>query len=226
MSFYTIKDLPESDRPREKLLKFGVENLTDSELLAIILRTGLKGKNVLDLSREILEYFGGIPGISRAHIKELVSFKGLGKTKAVTLLASFEIGRRALLGNGNSPKITSPEDVVNLIWPKVNNLPVEIFGIVTLNTKGKLISIHEITKGGMNFTSISPKEVFHPAVKDMAAAVILFHNHPSGDPTPSKEDIEVTKRILEGAYLLEIEVLDHIVLSSNSYFSFKKEGLL
>ncbi len=226
MSFYTIKELPESDRPREKLLKFGAENLTDSELLAILLRTGLKGKNVLDLSREVLNHFGGICGLSRAHVEELLSFRGLGRTKAVTLLAAFEVGRRALLTEDFSPKITSPEDVANLVWMKLKNLKVEVFGIVTLNTKGKLISVHEITKGGVNFTSISPKEVFYPAVKDVASAVILFHNHPSGDPTPSSEDIEVTKKLLNGASLLEIEILDHIIFGRSSYFSFKKEGLL
>ncbi|RUM41428.1 MAG: hypothetical protein DSY34_03785 [Desulfurobacterium sp.] len=226
MSLYTIKELPESDRPREKLLKFGAENLTDSELLAILLRTGLRGKNVLDLSREVLNHFGGIGGLSRAHVEELLSFKGLGKTKAITLLAAFEVGRRALLTEDSSPKVTSPEDVANLVWIKLKNLKVEVFGILTLNTKGKLISVHEITKGGTNFTSISPKEVFYPAVKDIASAVILFHNHPSGDPTPSGEDIEVTKKLLNGASLLEIEVLDHIIFGRSSYFSFKKEGLL
>ena len=226
MAFYKIKELPEADRPREKLLKFGAENLTDSELLAILLRTGLKGKNVLDLSRELLNHFGGISGLSRAHVEELLSFRGLGKAKAITLLAAFEVGRRALLTEDFSPKITSPEDVANLVWMKLKNLKVEVFGIVTLNTKGKLISVHEITKGGTNFTSISPKEVFYPAVKDVASAVILFHNHPSGDPTPSSEDIEVTRKLLNGASLLEIEVLDHIIFGRNSYFSFKKEGLL
>ncbi|GAB6077101.1 RadC family protein [Desulfurobacterium crinifex] len=226
MSLYTIKELPESDRPREKLLKFGAENLTDSELLAILLRTGLRGKNVLDLSREVLNHFGGIGGLSRAHVEELLSFKGLGKTKAITLLATFEVGRRALSTEDFSPKITSPEDVANLVWIKLKNLKVEVFGIVTLNTKGKLISVHEITKGGTNFTSISPKEVFYPAVKDIASAVILFHNHPSGDPTPSIEDMEVTRKLLNGASLLEIEVLDHIIFGRSSYFSFKREGLL
>ena len=136
------------------------------------------------------------------------------------------MGRRALLTEDFSPKITSPEDVANLVWVRLRDLNVEVFGIVTLNTKGKLISVHEITKGGVNFTSISPKEVFYPAVKDVASAVILFHNHPSGDPMPSGEDIEVTRKLLNGASLLEIEVLDHIVFGRSSYFSFKREGLL
>ncbi|MEO2068252.1 MAG: DNA repair protein RadC [Desulfurobacteriaceae bacterium] len=225
-SFYTIKELPETDRPREKLLRFGVENLTDSELLAILLRTGVKGKNAIELAREVLNCFNGLSGLLNASIKELLSFKGLGKTKAITLIAALELGKRVTFFRDFSTKITSPENVFKILLAKQIGLKVEVFGLLTLNSKGKLISIHEVTKGGSNFTSITPKEVFYPAIKDMAEAVILFHNHPSGDPTPSKEDIEITQKLLECASFLDIEILDHVILGKDSFFSFKKEGLL
>ena len=226
MAFYTIKELPESDRPREKLIKLGAENLSDSELLAIILRTGFKEKNALELARELLKHFKGLSGLLNAHLEELLSFKGLGEAKAVTLIAAFELGRRCLALERTPPKISSPEDVARILLLKYGRLKVEVFGIVTLNTKGRLISVHEVSKGGVNFTSVTPKEVFYPAVKDLASAVILFHNHPSGEVTPSREDIAVTERLIKAGKHLEIEVLDHIIFGSSQYLSFKKEGLL
>ncbi len=224
MSFYRVKDLPESDRPREKLLKLGAENLTDAEIIAILLRTGVKGKNVIDLAREILIHFKGIEGLSEASINELSRFKGLGKTKAITLKAAIEVGRRA--GKTKKKrKIDSPEAVATLL-DHLKYEKVEIFGTVTLNVKGEVINIHNITKGGANFSHISPKEVFHPAIKDLAVAVIFFHNHPSGDPTPSKEDIYITEKLIEAAKLLDIEILDHIIIGRDNFFSFKENNLL
>ncbi|SNR73432.1 RadC family protein [Desulfurobacterium atlanticum] len=224
MSFYTIKELPESDRPREKLLKLGAENLTDTELIAILLRTGTKGKNVLDLARELLKHFSGINGLSEASIAELSKFKGLGKTKAITLKAAIETGKRAGIV-ARKPKISSPEQAYNILRNFSFN-KVEIFGIITLNTKGEVINIHQITKGGLNFTHITPKEVFHPAVKDLSNTIILFHNHPSGSPEPSSEDIKITHELIKAGNLLDIEIVDHIILGNNIFFSMKKEGLI
>jgi len=224
MSYYTVKELPESDRPREKLLKVGAENLSDSELLAIILRTGIKGKNVLDLSREILKAFGGFEGLSKVHVQELIKFKGLGKAKAITVKAAVEIGRRASSGKINS-SISSPSDVFELL-AKYRYFEMEVFGVITLNMKNVPLGIYEVAKGSLNSTIVSPKEVFRPAVRDLAASVIFFHNHPSGDSTPSREDFEVTARLLKAASLLGIEVLDHLIIGRNSYFSFKEEGVL
>ncbi|WP_457568412.1 RadC family protein [Desulfurobacterium sp.] len=224
MSFYRVKDLPESDRPREKLLKLGAENLTDAEIIAILLRTGTKGKNVIDLAREILLHFGGIKGIAEASIRELSAFKGLGKAKAITLKAAIESGRRA--GKEKSKrKINSPEAVADLL-ENLQNEKVEIFGILTLNSKGELINIHKITKGGSNFAHISPKEVFYPAVKDLATALILFHNHPSGHPEPSKEDIVITRRLVEAGSLLNVEIIDHVIIGKHNFFSFKENDLI
>lgn len=224
MSFYTIKELPESDRPREKLLKLGAENLTDTELIAILLRTGTKGKNVLDLSRELLKHFNGISGLSEASIAELSRFKGLGKAKAITLKAALETGKRAGVVS-KKPKISSPEQAYKLL-KNFSFSKVEIFGIITLNTKGEMINIHQITKGGLNFTHITPKEVFYPAVKDLSNAIILFHNHPSGSPEPSNEDIKITHQLIKAGNLLEIEIVDHIIIGKNLFTSMKREQLI
>jgi len=224
MSYWTLKELPESDRPREKLLKFGPDSLSDSELLAILLRTGLKGKNVLDLAREVLKRFGGLEGILKVHVNELVNFKGLGLAKAVTLKASMELGKRAFL-RSEPPLINSSLSAFNLLR-KYGFYEVEVFGLVTLNGKNAVLGIYEISRGSVNATVVTPKEVFCPAVRDLASSVILFHNHPSGDLSPSSEDLKVTDRLVKSASLLGIEILDHLILGKNGYFSFKEEGVL
>ncbi len=222
---YTVKEMPESDRPREKLLSLGERYLTDTELLAIIIRTGLRGKNVIELSREVLLEFGGLSGLINAHVRELSSFKGLGKTKAATIKAALEIGKRAYSFSKPSALIQSPEDVFNLVG-ELKYEKVEIFGVITLDSKSNLIAVRKVSKGGVNFASLSPKEVFHPAVKDLASAVVLFHNHPSGDPTPSSDDIEVTDRLIRAGRLLSIDVLDHVIVASKGFFSMKREGII
>ncbi len=223
---YTVKELPESERPREKLIKHGAENLSDAELLAIVLRNGTKDQNVIDLARSILRDFNGLSGVVNAHLKELLSYKGLGKAKAATLRAAIELGRRAYWGLKERRKVTSPEDVAAIVWDGLKHSKVEVFGILTLDVRGNLIGKHEVTKGGVNFSSISPKEVFYPAVKDLSSAVVLFHNHPSGDPTPSKEDLRVTGVLKEAGRFLDIEIVDHIIFGRNRFLSFKREGLL
>ncbi|SMO47198.1 DNA replication and repair protein RadC [Balnearium lithotrophicum] len=222
---YSIKELPESDRPREKLERLGAENLSDSELLAIILRTGTFGKNALDLSRELIKEFGGLSNLSEASLSELMRIKGLGRAKAVTLSALFELCRR-IRSQKFDRKISSPEDAFILLNPVFSERKTEHFGIVTLNRKGAVINIHTVSVGGSGKVAVEPKEVFRPAIKDLAEAVILFHNHPSGDPKPSREDIEVTKKLLEVGNLIGIEVLDHIILGRERFFSFKGEGLV
>jgi len=220
-----IRELPKEDRPREKLEELGAENLTDSELLAILLRTGTSGKSAIALARELLKTFGGVRGISEASLSELTSFKGLGKAKAITLIAAFELGRRA--NRSSRPrKITSPEEAFALIRPVVETLKVEEVGVITLNSAGEVIGIHRVARGGLNGVSATVREILHPAVKDLAAGIILFHNHPSGSVNPSREDIELTKRVKEGAELLGIALIDHIIAAKESYFSFKGEGIV
>ena len=220
---YRLKELPPSDRPREKLLEIGAENLTDSELLAILIRTGTSGKNAVDLARELLSHFGGIENLSKASVEELSSFKGLGKAKAITLKAAFELSRR--VKGTPKGKITSPEEAFKVLKP-FSYKETEHFGILTLNRKGFLINVHIVSVGGTGRTAVNPKEVFNPAVRDLAEAVILFHNHPSGDPTPSKEDISITEELCRAGKLLGIEVLDHIILGRENFVSLKGEGLV
>ena len=220
---YRMKELPPSDRPREKLLEIGAENLTDSELLAILLRTGTSGKNAVDLARELLNHFGGVDNLSKASVEELSSFKGLGKAKAITLKAAFELSKRVKVSR--SRKITSPEDAFEVLKP-YSYKETEHFGVITLNRKGFLINVHVVSVGGTGRAAVSPKEVFNPAVRDLAEAVILFHNHPSGDPAPSREDVRITEELSKAGELIGIEVLDHIILGRESFVSLKGENLV
>ena len=220
-----MRELPESERPREKLVRFGAPNLTDSELLAIVLRTGAVGKSVLDLSRELLKRFGGLRGLAEASLNELLEFKGLGKAKAITLISLFELCKR-VRREGKSERITSPEDAYRILEPLFSERKTEHFGIITLNRKGYLINIHTVSVGGLGKVAVEPKEVFRPAVRDLAEAVILFHNHPSGISRPSSEDLEITKRLVEAGKVLGVEVIDHIIIGKEEFFSFKGEGLV
>ena len=220
-----IKELPEEDRPREKIEKFGVESLTDSELLAVLLRTGTNGKSAVTLARELLKEFGNLRKISEASLQELTSFKGLGKAKAITLIAAFEVGRRA--SNSLSPKkVKSPKDAFEVIKPLVDKLKVEELGILTLNSAGEVIGIHKVARGGSNRVSVRAKEILRPAVKDLAEGIILFHNHPSGSLKPSPEDIHITEKLKEACKILGMELLDHIIVTEENFFSFKGEGLV
>jgi len=221
---YRIRELPEPDRPREKLLELGAENLTDSELLAILIRTGIKGKNALELAREILKASGGLSGLSRMSVRELSSIKGLGEAKAVTIAASLELGRRA--SSVELRKISSPREVYGLLRPRFAFLEREVLGVVTLNAKGAVISVLPLLSGRINAVSASPKEILSPVVRDLADAFVLFHNHPSGDPRPSPEDLRFTERIREASDILGITLVDHLILTGNGYFSFKEEGLV
>ncbi len=220
-----IKELPQDDRPREKLLKVGAGNLTDGELLAILLRTGTNGKSSLTLARELLKEFKGLKGIAEASLRELTSFKGLGLAKAITLVAAFEVGRR--VRRGEPPRrVRSPQEAFNLIAPIVETLKVEELGIITLNSQGEVIGIHRVATGGSNRVFVRAKEILRPAVKDLAEGIILFHNHPSGNPAPSPEDLKLTERVKEACKLLGIELLDHIIAAGEKFFSFKGEGLV
>jgi len=223
---YRVKELPELERPREKLLKYGAESLSDGELLAIIIRSGVKDRNVIDLSRQILKDFNGLSGLVRAHIGELSSYRGLGKVKSATVKAAIELGRRAYSSERSVERITSPEDVASIVWDELRYEKVEVFGILTLDVRGNVIGKHRVTRGGINFSSISPKEVFNPAVRDLAASVVLYHNHPSGDPNPSSEDIRTTSVLREAGRLLDIDVVDHIIFGLSKFFSFRREGLI
>ena len=213
-----IKDLPKVDRPSEKLQTYGVEKLSDKELMAIILRTGIKGCNVVELSKKVLQTILKI-GINEITIENLLEIKGLGKTKAGQIIASIEIGRR-LLNNKKSELIFSPKDV----WEKMEDLrdsKKEHFVVFYLDTRNQIIKREIISIGTLNASLIHPREVFEPAIRHSTAQIIIAHNHPSGIIDPSDEDKEVTIRLEEAGKLLGIEIIDHIIVTRTAYHSLR-----
>lgn len=218
-----IKDLPKVDRPREKLEKYGPERLSDSELLAILLRTGSEGINVVELAGKILRKFSGV-GLAKASVKELKNTFGLGSAKACEISACFELGRR-LLQNKQSTLILSPKDV----WDELKDIRdhrKEHFIIFFLDSRNQEIKREIISVGSLNSNLVHPREVFEPAVRHLAAQVIIAHNHPAGDPSPSQEDSDITKQLVNAGKLLGIDISDHVIVSKANYFSFKEHKLI
>lgn len=218
-----IKDLPKVDRPREKLEKYGPERLSDSELLAILLRTGSEGVNVVELANKILRKFSGT-GLAKASFKELKDTFGLGSAKASEVVACFELGRR-LLQNKKAALLLSPQD----IWEQLKDIrdnKKEHFVIFFLDARNQEIKREIVSVGSLNANLVHPREVFEPAVRHLAAQVIIAHNHPAGDPAPSQEDSEITKQLVDAGKLLGIEVKDHVIVSKTNFFSFKEQKLL
>ncbi|HAR84641.1 MAG TPA: hypothetical protein DCR69_02835 [Clostridium sp.] len=222
-----IKDLPKNERPREKMLRYGAEYLSNSELLALILRTGTKEDSVLNLCDRLLSHCGGINGISSPSINDLKQVKGIGEVKATQVLALAELATRFnSFKSGEEHIVSSPKDVSNYMMRQMKGLKKEYFKLIMLNTKNIIISVKDISIGNLNSSIVHPREVFIEAIKLSSASVILCHNHPSGDPTPSKEDILITKRLKECGTLLGIEVLDHIIIGNKAYISLKEKGII
>lgn len=222
-----IKDLPKNERPREKMLRYGAEYLSNSELLALILRTGTKEDSVLNLCDRLLSHCGGINGISRPCINDLKQVKGIGEVKATQVLALAELATRFnSFRSGEEHTVSSPKDVSSYMMRQMKGLRKEYFKLIMLNTKNIIISVKDISIGNLNSSIVHPREVFIEAIKLSSASVILCHNHPSGDPTPSKEDILITKRLKECGTLLGIEVLDHIIIGNEAYISLKEKGII
>lgn len=218
-----IKDLPRVDRPREKLIKYGPGKLLNSELLAIILGTGIKGINVVELSNKILKKFTG-NSLAKANIKDLKDILGLGEAKACEIVACFELGKR-LLKEKKAELILSPEDV----WQQLKDIrdhKKEHFVIFYLDTRNQEICRETISIGTLNESLVHPREVFEPAIRNSAAQIIIAHNHPSGNPDPSGEDIKITAKLVEAGKLLGIELFDHIIVTKEDFFSMAKENLL
>lgn len=214
-----IKDLPRVDRPREKLFKYGPSKLTTTELLAILLRTGIKGKNVLELSSQILKLFG-IEKVRSITLDNLRKVKGLGDVKGSEIIACIELGKR-LLQEVQPLTAISPQAVFDSL-KDIRHLKKEHFIAIYLDTKNQEIARDIISIGTLNASLVHPREVFEPAVRNLAASVILVHNHPSGDLKPSHEDLLITKRLVDSGNLLDIHVLDHIIVCSGAYLSFKE----
>ncbi|EOC99828.1 RadC family protein [Caldisalinibacter kiritimatiensis] len=225
---YTIKDLPEDERPREKLYKYGSKVLSNSELLAIIIRTGNKEDTAIGISQRMLALNNkGLQFLAEAEIGDLTRIKGVGKCKAAQILAAIELGRRISKTVAKEKvKVNSPLHVANLVMEDMRYLKKEYFKIILLDTKNQVITINEISVGSLNASIVHPREVFKEAILKSSASIILVHNHPSGDPTPSREDINITNRIIEAGKIIGIDVLDHIVIGDGIYFSFKEENLI
>jgi len=221
-----MRDLPVGERPRERLAHAGEGALSTSELLAIILRTGVGGESALDMARRLIFRYGGLPGLARASVAELMAEKGLGQAKAAQLKAALELGRRMLLATPEDRLIVrSPADVAQLLMAEMSHLEQEHFQVLYLDTRNRLLGSETVYVGSLNASHIRVGEVFRDAVKRNCAAVIVAHNHPSGDPTPSPEDVEVTRQLVAAGNLLDIEVLDHLVIGRQRFVSLRERGL-
>jgi DNA repair protein RadC len=226
-----MKDMVVSDRPRERLLREGQEVLSNSELLAILLRTGTKGSSALQVAQAILQRAGGLEPLTRASVESLCEVSGVGPDKAVTVIAALTLARRlALESVAESPLLDTPERVVDLLREENRSYEVEQLQVVLVNTRRRLLRVERLASGTLDTLLVHPREVFRTAIAAGAAALILVHNHPSGDPTPSEADIRVTRDIIRGGQLLKIEVLDHIILGrrvaerSRDYVSLRELG--
>lgn len=224
---WTLKDLPPEVRPRERLVRDGERSLSDAELLAIILRTGSRDETALELAQRLLYQFGGLQGLCQCSLAELAKVKGVGMAKACQIKAAVEIGRRAF-GTERSEKfvIRSPADVARLLMSEMRYLDREHLRAVLLNTRNMVVDVVTVSVGTLNASLAHPRECFKEAIRQSAAAVIFVHNHPSGDPTPSPEDVSLTRQLVEAGKLLGIEVLDHVIIGDGTYVSLKERGLM
>jgi len=223
-----IKELPISERPREKMLSGGTAYLSNSELLAILLRTGMKNKSALRLAEEILSLNdSGILFLSECSPEELADIKGIGHAKACQVLAGIELGKRiATKPRDKKVRVSNPESIVSLFMEEMRYYKKEIFNVLLINTKGEIIGTDEISVGDLVSTVIHPREVFLPAIKRSAAAVAFVHNHPSGDPAPSGDDIATTKKLVDAGKIIGIAVWDHIIIGDGKYVSLREEQLI
>ncbi len=222
----TIRDLPQGERPRERLRAFGPKSLSNTELIAILLRTGLPGENVLAVSSRLLARFDGLAGLGRVSFAELCAERGLSEAKSSQLMAALELGRRFVsLAPQERAVINSPQDVANLLLAEMSVLDQEHLKVLLLNTRNEVLGIQEIYVGNVNSSVIRASEVFRPAVQANAPSIIVVHNHPSGDPTPSPEDVLVTRETRTSGEMMDIEVLDHVIIGSNGYVSMKEKSL-
>ncbi len=224
-----MKKIPDMERPYEKCQKFGACSLSDAELLAVVLRTGSRGENVIGLAQRILYHSGedGILGLHRFSMEQLVKIRGIGKVKAIQLICILELAKRlSKAAVSESLSFTSPASIAEYYMEDLRHESQEVMKLIMINSKGRLIGENEISKGTVNASLITPREIFIEALLRQAVAVVAMHNHPSGDPTPSIEDILLTKRIKEAGSIIGIELLDHIIIGNNCYVSLREKGIL
>jgi len=223
-----IRTWPQDDRPREKLLKKGARALSNSELLAILLRTGVKGNSAIDLARNMLSKFGTFRNMSHSDDRDWKEFKGLGPAKIAQIKAALEIGRRFREDEvlGGKQKISAAKDVVDIIMPQMRDLKTEVFKVVYLNSNNKIIDIADAAYGTVNQAAPIVREIIHGALQKFAAAIICVHNHPSANIAPSAEDKKITGELAAAGKLMGIKMLDHIIIGDGNYFSFADEGIM
>jgi len=221
-----IKEMPENERPRERLALYGAGALSTVDLMAITLRIGSKTENAVGLAQRLLKDFQNLAGLTRASVRELCEVPGIGPAKAAQIQAALELGRRMILSSGDArPQITGPEDAANLMMAAMSTETQEQLRVMLLDSKHRLLRTVQVYVGNVNASMVRVSEVFQHAIKDNAAAIIVAHNHPSGDPTPSTEDIRVTEVLVRASKLLDIELLDHLVIGHQKYVSLKDRGL-
>jgi len=224
---FTIHDLPKSERPRERLKSLGAEALSGQELLALLIGRGIPGKSAIAIAQELITRFGNVRSVASATMEELSTIRGLGPAKAAQIRAAFELGRRQDLEPDLAHvSIKSPQDLAKAIRKSITMKAKEHFKLVLLNTRNKVINISTISVGTLNASLVHPREVFKDALIHCASSIILAHNHPSDDPEPSDDDVSLTRRLADAGRLMGIEVLDHIIITSKGYTSFKERGLL
>ncbi|MBI5216630.1 MAG: DNA repair protein RadC [Ignavibacteriae bacterium] len=230
VKYSRILDWPEDDRPREKLLNHGADTLSDAELLAILIRTGTKNATAVDIGKQLMNKYKSLHDISHRTVQELIDEKipGLKKAKLITLIAAFTIGKRIANDIKNKKKIQvhSPEVIADMFMSKMQNLKQEEFFIVMLDSANHFIREQKITSGTLNSSLAHPREVFRPAIAEPAASIILLHNHPSGNPEPSSEDMQITKQLVEAGKIIGIPVHDHIIIAGHTFTSFAERGLI
>jgi len=225
-----IKDWPENERPRERLKRYGAESLSEAQLLSIIISSGSPGlrKSALDLAHGILQKFGSLKGIESASISELCQVEGIGETKAAQIKSALELGRRTVSEKHSlyGKRFSTSGDVANYYTPLLKDIKKEVFRIVMLNSQNGMMKDVTISEGSLTASIVHPREVFKPAIRESAASIILIHNHPSGDPAPSREDKSITKKLVSTGEIIGINVLDHIIIGADGYFSFCDERLI
>ena len=220
----SIKEMPKDMRPREKMISDGETSLSDAELLAVIIGKGTVKMNAIELANQILVNYENLKKVKEASLEELMEEKGIGQAKAIAIKAAMELGRRAAMAIDNKQSIKSPDDVSRLVMEEMRYFDREHFRVIYLDRKSGIISKKDISIGGLFSSLVHPREVFKPAIKSSAASIILVHNHPSGDPSPSNEDIRITERLLDVGKIMGIEVIDHIIIGDNKYCSLKAKG--
>lgn len=222
-----MKELPPDDRPREKLRRHGAAALGDNELVALVLGNGYRGVSALSVANDLIRQAGGVHGLARSGSADLGRIRGVGPVKAAQVVAALELGRRTLTqAPGERTQLLTPRDAAIYLLPLFGSRPVEQFGIVLLDSKHRVLRTTIVATGTLNSTIVQPRDVYREAILGSAAAIVAFHNHPSGDPSPSYDDVELTKRLVAAGALMGVDLVDHVVLGDARYCSFKELGCL